>query len=192
MPEYTKGPGPERAWLNRTWQDELKKIAEWHVQELRQAVQKQVDLNGNPFSYVKPSTAIRREKRWAGRVPHTGKTRRGVRNQTALHRLWWTRNFAHNAYKSTYGPNFAKIFVSTAKHPDSRATYNDIVRHNNLGSPVVNRHIQIPPKIFPLTDKEVLNMAATKKGTAEMKRGIRRRVEAMGNRVSKITVTVHI
>lgn len=130
---------------------------------------KRIDIAGNSFSPIRPSTAAARARmlgagvrRPRGKVGgffnrgvnlNTGRTRRTAAKSVPITRLLFTGRFAKGAFQYSAQADHLRVYVSRGNYPvhwtQRPLSYSDIVAYNNQGSPRVNRQIGSPPLIFP-------------------------------------------
>ena len=144
------------------------------IRGLKRRIEQQVGIDGQGYSYPKPSTLKKRKAQKIGtkffkgtrtKVTkgdfHTSVEEKDVYSRglaVNIKRLHVTRDTANRGFAHSPDSTGVTIFVSTADHKSAKATYRDIIRWNSRGQPVVNPYIVNPPLVFPVKDQEVLHM----------------------------------
>lgn len=144
---------------------------------LEQFIDRQRDLNGRAFHPVSLDTAKNRQ-RGSNRIQRTERSK-GIKGRIkgtvgvratkgeavglSFKRLLFTRQLVHGAFLFQPGRDSVKVMTSPTTYPGEDVTYRDIIAYNNQGSSRLNPHIGAKaPKIWPLNEAEVKNMAAYK------------------------------
>lgn len=139
---------------------------------MSQNTKNQMGIDGNRFSFIRPSTAkARQAKLGLGRKigekkRSTRKTKSGSRSNFSvpLTRLLFTGDFYKNAFKSKAQLDSVTVFLSGMNHRDpgtaQQISYADIVKYNNKGSDELNTDIHDPPLVWPNNIQEVKQMKA--------------------------------
>jgi hypothetical protein len=73
-------------------------------------------------------------------------------------RLWVTGEFGNEAFGYKPTENGVKIFAREVSHKDG-ISYAQILRYNSRGQSKLNRHIKIPPLVFPTDKNEIAMMS---------------------------------
>jgi hypothetical protein len=135
------------------------KYVEKFVKDLGDKVRSKVDINGRPYSPIKPSTAgAIVSKKTTFRKG--GKTSTKIVRRSSNSRLNYTGNFAQNFVVGNSGDYSMTVEVNPANYPGSKVSYRDIVAYNDQNSDEVNPEIINPPSIFPTRPEDLDKLQA--------------------------------